>query len=127
MPLVISAPSSGDGGDAPSPRKLNDAVSRMASPISSDALTSSGTQALGTICRARIPSSDRPIARAATTYSFVRSTMTCARASRAYCGHQMRTIEIIAFRKLGPKMDTMAMAMIRPGNEMKTSATRMAS
>ena len=69
-PCLIIAPHSAVGGTAPSPMKLRPAVSTIAEPTSSVALTMIGASVEGRMCRNRMRFRPAPIDFAAVTYSF---------------------------------------------------------
>ena len=86
-PAPSIAPNSGDGGWAPSPRKLRLAPMSMFWAQKMAACTVRvGTQA-GRMWRVRMPSSGRPIARAASTNSRPRTDRTTERTSRGDRDH----------------------------------------
>src|SRR5690348_10532143 len=85
LPSRMSVPSDGCVEGSPTPRKDRVASVMMASPRLIVAITSTGPVTLGNTCRTMITAGDRPITRAAWTYSLFFSTSTDPRTVRAYC------------------------------------------
>ncbi len=83
-------PSEGSVEGRPTPRKESVASVMMARPRLMVAITSTGPVTLGSTWRTMISTGDRPITRAACTYSLFFSTRTEPRTVRAYCTQKER-------------------------------------
>ena len=128
-------PSDGWVDGRPTPRNDSVASVMMAKPRLRVAITSTGPVTLGSTCRTMILSGDRPITRAACTYSLFFSTSTEPRTVRAYCTQNDRpiaptitNIAISSWRctEIRPRtMPSISSATRIAGNVSCTSAMRM--
>ena len=105
LPRRISVPSDGWVEGSPTPRKESVASVMMARPRLMVAITSTGPVTLGSTWRTMIRTGDRPITRAAWTYSLFFSTRTEPRTVRAYCTQKLRP--------MAPMMTNMAISSWR--------------
>ena len=84
-----------------------------------------GANVLGRICEKMIFGSGVPIARAARTNWRSRMETACPRIIRVYQGHHEIAIARMAFSRLGPKNEEMAIANNKGGKDRKIFVKRM--
>src|SRR5690606_6521988 len=85
LPMRMSVPSEGWEGGSPTPRNESVASVMIASTRLIVASTRTGPMTFGSTCRNMIARAERPMMRAACTYSLLRSTSVEERTVRAYC------------------------------------------
>ena len=81
----------------------------------------------GTICPQMMRALEAPWRRTAAMKSAWRTVMVSARAMRAYGGHAVIAIAMMAFSMPGPSAATNASARIRRGNARNTSVMRIST
>src|SRR5439155_6917858 len=124
-PWLTISPHSGVGSCAPRPRNDNAAAVRMIPPTSSDACTITGVIEFGSTCRSNVRTGGTPSARAPSMNGLPATDAACPRARRAYHGHHVTAIAIVALPTLGVSTAASASESSSAGNARKTSVTRM--
>lgn len=118
-------PHSGVGGCAPSPRKLNEAPIRIASPNPKVPSTNTVCLMFGRMCRQMIRRPDAPAACAASTYRLFAAANAEPRTTRMKLGAWPNPAANVAWARPGPRRATTISASRIPGKAMSTSTSRM--
>ena len=92
--------------------------------MASVACTSTGGTMLGKTCRSATRQGGLPVARAASTYSWVAASIVAPRATRTKIGAAVMPMAIMALVRDGPRNAASAMARIRNGQASMASTSR---